>query len=65
MSLKKWTHDFNFVFTVTVDESDPDDISPELIAERLLETIHNMSRREMFERSECFNSFEEEKEVIE
>ena len=60
MSLKKWTHDFNFVFSVTVDESDPDDIPEELIVERLLETIHNMSCREMFERSECFNSFEEE-----
>ena len=57
---QKWTHDFNFVFSVTVDESDPNNISPELIAERLLETINNMDRGEMFERSECFNSFEEE-----
>mgnify|MGYP003117586456 CR=1 FL=1 len=57
---QKWTHDFNFVFTVNTHQSDPDKISPEKIANALLETIQNMDRQEMFERSECYNSFAEE-----
>ena len=58
--MDKWTHDFNFVFTVNTHQSDPDKISPEIIIDRLLETIQNMDRQEMFERSECHNSFKEE-----
>ena len=59
-STQKWTHDFNFVFTVNTHQSDPDEISPEKIANALLETIQNMDRQEMFERSECYNSFVED-----
>ena len=58
--MQKWTHDFNFVFTVNTHQSDPDKISPEKIANALLETIQNMDRQEIFERSECYNSFAEE-----
>ena len=57
--LKKNTHDFSFVFSVNTHQSDPDKISPEIIVDRLLETVQNMSREEIFERSECYNSFSE------
>ena len=57
---QKWTHDFNFVFTVNTHQSDPDKISPEIIVDRFMETVQNMSREEIFERSECYNSFAEE-----
>ena len=57
---QKWTHDFNFVFTVNTHQSDPDKISPEIIADRFMDTVQNMSREEIFERSECYNSFAEE-----
>ena len=55
-----YTHDFNFVFTVNTDKADPEKIAPEIIVDRLLATIQNMDRQEIFERSECYNSFKEE-----
>lgn len=58
--MQKWTHDFNFVFTVNTHQSDPDKISPELIVNRFMDTVQNMSREEIFERSECYNSFADE-----
>ena len=57
---QKWTHDFSFVFTVNTHQSDPDKISPEIIVDRFMDTVQNMSREEIFERSECYNSFAEE-----
>ena len=61
----RYTHDFNFVFTVQSDFLNPDFISPEIIVDRFLETVRNMDRQEIFERSECFNSFEEETTIME
>lgn len=61
----RYTHDFNFVFTVQSDFLNPDFISPEIIVDRFLETVRNMDRQEIFERSECFNSFEEETMTME
>ena len=57
---QKWTHDFSFSFTVNTHQSDPDKISPEIIVDRFMDTVQNMSREEIFERSECYNSFAEE-----
>ena len=61
----RYTHDFNFVFTVQSDFLNPDFISPEIIVDRFLETVRNMDRQEIFERSECFNSFKEETMTME
>lgn len=61
----RYTHDFNFVFSVQSDFLNPDFISPEIIVDRFLGTVRNMDRQEIFERSECFNSFEEETTAME
>ena len=58
--MKKYTHDFTFVFSVNTNHPNPDYIPPEKIAERLIETVQACDPQEIFERSEVYNTFEED-----